>query len=75
MSIWTPVISYNISWAKEIIKNWINWYLVDSDSEFIERSYEVLINSQLRKNLSIEAIKTSKMFSEYIFKEQLSKIL
>lgn len=75
MSIWTPVISYNISWAKEIIKNWINWYLVDSDSEFIEKSYEVLINSQLRKNLSIEAIKTSKMFSEYTFKEQLSKIL
>lgn len=75
MSIWTPVISYNISWAKEIIKNWINWYLVDSDSEFIERSYEVLTNSPLRKNLSIEAIKTSKMFSEHTFKEQLSKIL
>ena len=74
MSIWNPVISYNISWAKEIIKNWINWYLVNSDSEFIERSYNILTNSLLRNNLSIEAIKTSKTFGKDNFSKQLSKI-
>jgi len=74
MSIWNPVISYNISWAKEIIKNQINWYLVNSDSEFIKRSYEVLINPILRNNLSIEAIKTSKTFTCRTFNKQLSKI-
>lgn len=74
MSIWNPVISFNLSWAKEIIKNWINWYLVDSDSEFIKRTYEVLINPSLRNNLSVEALKTAKSFSEDTFKNQLSKI-
>jgi glycosyltransferase involved in cell wall biosynthesis len=75
MSIWVPVISYNLSWAKEIIKNWINWYLVNSDNEFIEKSYEILINSSLEKKLSIESLKTAKSFSEENFNKQLSKIL
>ena len=74
MSIWNPVISYNTSWAKEIINNWINGYLVNSDSEFIKRSYDILIDSTLRDNLSIEAIKTSKTFSAHTFNKQLSKI-
>ena len=75
MSIWNPVISYNLSWAKEIIKNWTNWYLVDSDSEFIERSYEILVNSLLRNTLSIEAINTSMAFTENTFNKQLSETI
>jgi len=75
MSIWIPVISYNLSWAKEIVKNWINWYLVDSDSEFIKRSYEILSNSSLEDNLSIGALKTSTTFTIKTFEKQLSKIL
>jgi len=75
MSIWVPVISYNLSWAKEIVKNWINWYLVESDSEFIKRSYEILSNSSLEDNLSIEALKTSVTFTNKTFEKQLSKIL
>lgn len=74
MSIWNPVISYNLSWAKEVIKNWINGYLVNSDSEFIERTYEVLTNSLLRNNLSIEALKTAMTFSSHTFEKQLKKI-
>lgn len=74
MSIWTPVISYNLSWAKEIVNNWINWYLVDSDSEFINRSYDVLSNSSLEYNLSIEAVKTSLVFTSDNFEKQLSTI-
>lgn len=75
MSIWVPVVSYNISWAKEIIKNWINWFLVDSDSEFIKKSYEILNNSSLRNNLSIWSIKTAKTFTNKTFEKQLSEIL
>ena len=74
MSIWVPVISFNIAWAKEIITNWINWYLVNSDSEFIDKTYEILINSSHRNNLSIEAIKTAKTFSEENFKNSLTEI-
>jgi len=75
MSIWVPVISYNLSWAKEIVKNDINWYLVNSDSEFIKRSYEVLSNSSLEERLSIESIKTATTFTNLTFEKQLSKIL
>jgi len=74
MSIWVPVISYNIAWAKEIIKNWINGYLVNSEKEFIDKSYQVLNNSAHRNNLSIESIKTARKFSENNFKKSLSKI-
>lgn len=74
MSIWVPVISYNISWAKEIVKNWINWYLVNSDIEFIKRSYEILTNSSLKNTFSIESIITAKTFSNHTFEKQLSKI-
>lgn len=75
MSIWVPVISYNLSWAKELVQNNINWYLVDSDSEFIKKSYEILSNSSLEKKLSKEAIKTSVAFTKQSFENQLSKIL
>ena len=75
MSVWVPVVSYNLAWAKEIVKNWINWYLVDSDSEFIKRSYEILSNSSLIENLSIDSLKTAKAFSNNTFEKQLSEIL
>ena len=74
MIIWVPVISYNLSGAKEIVKNWINWYLVNSDSEFIERSYEVLSNSSLEKNLWKESIKTARTFWKETFNKQLTEI-
>lgn len=74
MSIWVPVVSYNIAWAKEIIKNWVNWYLVDSENEFIDKTYEILNNSSLRDNLSIEAVNTASAFSIDSFKKSLSEI-
>lgn len=75
MSIWVPVVSYNLYWAIEIIQNWYNWFLVNSDEEFIEKTYEILNDLQLRKNLSVGAKKTSGWFSEDTFKKQLSQIL
>lgn len=74
MSIWVPVISYNKSWAKEIIKNWVNWFLVNSKKSFIEKSYDILTDDNLRNNLSIDSIKTSKAFSEKTFEKNLNEI-
>ena len=74
MSIWLPVISYNINWAKEIIKNGFNWYLVDSDFEFIEKSYSILISSSLKNKLYLWSVKTAKQFWNQTFNKQLSKI-
>lgn len=74
MSIWVPVISFNISWAKEIINNWVNWYLVDSDSEFIEKTYEILFNSSQDNNYYIECLKTAHTFWEENFMKNLLNI-
>jgi len=74
MAFWIPVISYNVSWAKEIIKNWINWYLVNSEKEFISRSYEVLSNSSLGAKLWIWAVKTANKFWVHNFEKQLSNL-
>ncbi len=74
MSIWVPVLSYNIAWAKEIIKNWVNWYLLDSQKEFIDKTNEILNNSSLQNSLSIAAINTASVFSIDSFKNQLSEI-
>ncbi len=74
MSVWVPVISYNKSWAKEIIKNWVNWFLVDSDKEFIEKSYSVLLDPSLRQNLWKAWIKTSRDFWSKTFEKQLNEI-
>jgi len=48
--------------------------LVNSDSEFIEKTYEILSNSSLRDKLSTQSINTTKTFSEHNFEKQLSKI-
>jgi glycosyltransferase involved in cell wall biosynthesis len=74
MSIWVPVISYNKSWAKEIVKNWVNGYLVNTPWEFINKSYEILSNSSLEKKLSFEAVKTARAFWRQTFEKQLSEI-
>ena len=74
MSIWVPVISFNKSWAKEIIENWVNWFLVDSDKEFIEKTYEVLNNTSLRNNLSNNSLNTLEKFWEKSFKKSLEEI-
>ena len=75
MSTYTPVISYNLGWAWEIIKTWINWYLVNSDKEFIEKTSYLLDNNDLLKSFWKEAKKTSSLFSEESFKQNLLKIL
>jgi glycosyltransferase involved in cell wall biosynthesis len=74
MSIWVPVISYNIFWAKEIVKDWYNWYLVSSSEEFVDRSYDVLSNLELQKNLSINCFNISNTFNNHTFDEELSRI-
>lgn len=75
MSIWIPVISFNIAWAKEIIKNWINWYLVNSDTEFIEKTHQLLID-KVQNNVSYKSrcIETARNFWEENFYNNLKQI-
>ncbi len=74
MSLWIPVVCLNKSWARELVQNWVNWYLVDSDNEFIDKAYDILTNSELRSNLSLASKSTAKRFTTHSFEKQLSHI-
>lgn len=74
MSLWLPVISYNNSWTNELVKDWVNGFLVDSESEFIEKSWKVLSDDSLRNNLSIESVHTARYFWKNLFIKHLSEI-
>lgn len=68
-----PVI-YKVGVAPEIIRNGENGFLVSSQSEAIEKIGLLLSDKELRKKLSIEAIKTSKQFSGNVIAEKLMKL-
>ena len=74
MSIWNPVVCFLKPGQEELVKNWFNWYLVESEKEFIKRTYKILTNDTLREKLSISAIKTSKRFTKKSFEKQLNSI-
>ena len=74
MSIWNPVVCFLNPWQEELVENGLNWYLVKSEKDFINRTYEILTNDSLRKKLSMSAIKTSRRFSRKTFERQLSGI-
>jgi glycosyltransferase involved in cell wall biosynthesis len=75
MSIWRPVISLNKGWVGEIIKNWVNWFLVESEQEFINKTYSLLTNNELLNKFWTEAKKTATTYNNRYFKENLSKLL
>jgi hypothetical protein len=56
------------------VKNGINGFCVESENEFIQKTYEVLMDSSLEKKLSKQAFDTSKNFTRETFKKQLENI-
>ena len=74
MSIWNPVVCFLKPGQEELVKNGINWYLVESETDFINKTHKILTNNSLREKLSASAIKTSKRFTNKTFEKQLSTI-
>lgn len=72
--IWVPVVAFNEKWVVEIIKNWYNWFLVENDSEFNRKIFEVLNDEKINLSLSEWCIETRKNFSYQRFEKQLENI-
>lgn len=71
MTLGVPVVSFNLNWAKEIIKNWENWYLVNSQNDFTSKTFDILNNDILYKNLSKNALDITFKFDLSNFEKQL----
>lgn len=74
MSIWVPVVAFDLHWAKEIIKDWQNWFLVRIDSDFTLKVLEILNDSNLQNTLSKNALNITFDFSESNFIKNLEGI-
>lgn len=74
MSIGVPVVAFDINGSREIIQDWQNWFLVNSDSEFTRKVLDILSDSELHKNLSINCLDIKLRFSEANFKKSLKDI-
>ncbi len=76
MFAWLPIIWFDIWWAKELIKNNKNGFLVNSENEFIKKLETLLKDDKLRKKFSKESLMISNTnFNSNVFKKQLDKIL
>lgn len=74
MSFGVPVIAFDLNWAKEIINNWENGFLVKTSKDFNEKTKELLLNEPLLKKFSDNSIIVSSKFSEKNFKKTLKEI-
>lgn len=63
MSVWTPVITSNISSLPEVV--WEKWTLIDPNSieDLSEKLYNLLINEELRKENIENWLKRAELFS------------
>ena len=74
MSQAVPVVCFDKPGQDEIITNWEDGFLVETDNEFIEKTKILLSNDELRTCLSQTSLKTSKRFYKEVFLERLSEI-
>lgn len=74
MSIWIPVVCLGWVENEELVQNWINWYCVESENDFIQKSQLILTNNKLRQKLSENALHISTWFSIQNFEKQLKNI-
>ena len=50
-----PIIWFNSWWVSELIKNWKNGFLCNSDLDFIQKTEKLILDKELREKMSIES--------------------
>ena len=68
-----PIV-YPVGVAPEIIRNGENGFLVSSQAEAVEKTQQLLTNTDLRKRLSEKASETARQFSSKIIAQKLMKL-
>lgn len=74
MSIWVPVVAFDLNWASEIIQSWQNWFLVRSNDDFTLKVFDILTNPTLHKLLSKNALNITTKYDSSNFEKQLKDI-
>ncbi len=74
LSCWVPVVAFDIHAAWEIVESWQNWYLVDSPSEFDQKTLSILQSTWLQQKLSINWLNIINRYWHHNFQRQLSDI-
>ncbi len=68
-----PIV-YPVGVAPEIIRNGENGFLVSSQAEVVEKTQQLLTDTDLRKRLSEKASETAQQFSSKIIAQKLMKL-
>lgn len=68
-----PIV-YPVGVAPEIIKNGENGFLISSQAEAVEKTRQLLADTDLRKRLSEKASETAQQFSSKIIAQKLMKL-
>lgn len=75
MLAWLPIVWFNSWWVIELVKNWKNGFLLDSENEFISKLEELIKDETLRTKFSANSYNIAiSNFWPHIFEKQLSKI-
>ena len=70
-----PIVWFNFWWVWEIIKDWKNGFLCNSDLEFLQKTETLIKDTTLRKKMWEESLKIARSnFWENIFNKELEKI-
>ncbi len=70
-----PIIAFNSWWVFELVKNWKNGFLCNSNIEFIQKTKLLIKNSILRKQMSIESYNISiSNYKDINFNKELQEV-
>ena len=70
-----PIVWFKFWWVWELIKDWKNGFLCNSDLEFLQKTETLIKDTTLRKKMWEESLKIARSnFWENIFNKELEKI-
>jgi len=74
MSIWVPVVAFDLNASSEIINHWQNWFLVKSKSDFSKKVLKIISDDELQLYLSNNCLSITNRYWNINFDNQLSTI-
>lgn len=74
MSIWLPVVAFDLNASSEIINHWQNWFLVKSKSDFSKKVLKIINDDELQLYLSKNCLDITNRYWTSNFDKQLSSI-
>jgi len=74
LSLWVPVIAFDVNASNEIVVSWQNWFLVKSPSEFMSKTLSILQSDELLDKFSKNSVCITDRYWSQNFDKQLKDI-